>query len=103
MQKQRAVIFKVALEHRRNDEMLEETKVEPIDMGLRRRMLEWFGYVKRKYETENNRAVAKMKTEGKRPRGRPSLHGNDTVRRHPNVWKIREEYATGRENHVYTI
>ncbi len=38
---------------------------------MRRRRLEWFGYVKSRGETENIRAVAEMKMEGKRPRGRP--------------------------------
>ena len=56
------------LEHRRNDEILEEAKVEQIAMVMRRRRLEWFGHVKRRVETENNRAVAEMTMEGKRPR-----------------------------------
>ena len=55
----------------RNEEILKEVKVEPIAMVMRRRMLEWFGRVKRRDETENTRAVVKMKMEGKRPRGRP--------------------------------
>ena len=33
---------------------------------MRRRRLEWFGHVKRRGETENIRAVAEMKMEGKR-------------------------------------
>ena len=85
MHKQRAVIFKVALEHRRNDEILEETKVEPIAMGLRRRRLEWFGHVKRKDETENIRAVAEMRMEGKRPRGRPSFQWNNSRNGHESL------------------
>ena len=59
------------LEHWRNEEILEEVKVEQIATVMRRRMLEWFGHVKRRYETENIRAVVEMKMEGKRPRGRP--------------------------------
>ena len=43
------------LEHRRNEEILEEAKVEAMAMRLRR--LEWFGHVKRRDETENIRAV----------------------------------------------
>ena len=39
------------LEHRRNEEIMEEAKVEPIAMVMRR--LEWFGHVKRRDETEN--------------------------------------------------
>ena len=49
------------LEHRRNEEILEEAKVEPIVTVMRRRRLEWFGHVKRRDETENIRAVAEMK------------------------------------------
>ena len=61
------------LEHRRNEEILEEAKVEAIATVMSRRRLEWFGHVKRRGETENIRAVAEMKMEGKRPRGRPKL------------------------------
>ena len=32
-------------EHRRNEEILEEAKVEPMAMVMRRRRLEWFGHV----------------------------------------------------------
>ena len=45
--------------------------MEPIAMVMRGRRLEWFGQVKRREETENIRAVAEMKMEGKRLRGRP--------------------------------
>ena len=48
------------LEHRRNEEILEEAKVEPIATAMRRRRLEWFGHIKRRDATENIRAVAKM-------------------------------------------
>ena len=61
------------LEHRRNEEILEEAKVEAIAAVMRRRRLERFGHVKRRGETENIRAVEEMKMEGKRPRGRPKL------------------------------
>ena len=63
------------LEHRRNEEILEEVKVEHIAMVMRKRRLEWFGHVKRRDETENSRAVVEMKMEGKRPGGRPKLSG----------------------------
>ena len=66
------------LEHRRNEEILEEAKVEHIVTVMRRRRLEWFGHVKRRNETDNIRAVVEMKMEGKRPRGRPTLMWNDT-------------------------
>ena len=52
------------LEHRRNEEILGEAKVEPIAMVMRRRRLEWFGHVKRRDETENIRAVVEMKMGG---------------------------------------
>ena len=61
------------LEHWRNEEILEEAKVEQIAMVMIRRMLGWSGYVKRRDETENIRTVVEMKMEGKRPRGRPNL------------------------------
>ena len=38
-----------------------------------------------------------LKMEGKRPRGRPKLQWNDTVKRDLNAWNIREEWATARE------
>ena len=44
------------LEHRRNDEILEEAKVEAIATVMRRRGLEWFGHLKIRGETENIRA-----------------------------------------------
>ena len=46
------------LEHRRNEEIFEEAKGEPIATVMRRRGREWFGHVKRRDETENIRAVA---------------------------------------------
>ena len=48
------------LEQRRNEEILEEARVEPIAMVMRRRKLEWFGHVKRRDYTENIRAVVEM-------------------------------------------
>ena len=85
------------LEHRRNEDILEEVKVEQIAMVMRKRRLEWFGHVKRREETENSRAVVEMKMEGKRPRGRPKLRWKDTVRRDMKAWSIRGEWATDRE------
>ena len=85
------------LEHRINEEILEEAKMEAIATVMRRRRLEWFGHVKRRGETENIRAVAEMKMEGKRPRGRPKLRWNDTVRRDLKAWNINEEWAADRE------
>ena len=52
------------LEHRRNDQLLEEVKVEQIVMVMRKRGLEWFGHVKRRDETDNIRAGVEMKKEG---------------------------------------
>ena len=71
--------------------------MEPIATVMRWRRLEWFGHIKRRDETENIRVVAEMKMEGKRPRGRPKLRWYDTVRRDLKAWKIKEEWATGRE------
>ena len=79
------------LEHSRHKEILEEAKVEPMATVMGRRRLEWFGHVKRRYATENVRAVAEMKMEGKRPRGTPKLRWNDTVRRDLKAWQIKEE------------
>ena len=78
-------------------DILEEVKVEQIAKVMRRRMLEWFGHVKRREETENIRAVVGMKMEGKRRRGRPKLRWKDTVRRDMKAWSIREEWAIDRE------
>ena len=66
-------------------------------MIMRRRGLEWFGYVKRRDETENIRAVVKMKMEGKRPGGRPKLGWKYTVRRDLKAWNIREEWFSDME------
>ena len=66
------------LKHQRN-EILEEAWVEPIVMVMRR--LQWFGHLRRSVETENIRAVAEIKMEGKRHKGRPRLRWKDTVRR----------------------
>ena len=77
------------LEHRRNKEILEEAKVKPIATVMGRRRLECFGHVKRRNETENNRAVVEMKMEGKRPRGRPKLRWKHTVRRDLKSFFIR--------------
>ena len=64
---------------------------------MRRRRLEWFGHLKRRGEIENIRAVAEMKMEGKRPRGRQKLRWKYTTRRDLKAWKIKEEWATDRE------
>ena len=64
------------IEHRRNEKILEEAKVEAMAMVMRLRRLEWFGHVKRRDEKENIRAVVELKIEGKRPRGRPKLRWN---------------------------
>ena len=63
--------------------------MEAIATVMRRRRLEWFGHVKMRGETENIRAVAEMKMEGKRPRGRPKLRWKDTIRRDLKACKSR--------------
>ena len=75
----------LVLEHRRNEEILEEARVEPIAMVMRR--LEWFGQVKRIDETEKIGAVAEMNMKRKRLRGRSSLRWKDTIRRAMKAWK----------------
>ena len=52
------------LEHRRNEDILEEANVDGYETVMRRRRLEWFGHVKRRGETENIRAVTEIKMEG---------------------------------------
>ena len=69
----------------------------PVSTVRRRRRLEWFGHIKRRDDTEQIRAVAEMKMEGKRPRGRPKLWWNDTGRRDLKAWNTEEEWATDRE------
>ena len=56
--------------------------------------------VKRRDETENIRAVAEMKMEGKRPRGRPKLRWKDTVRRDTKTRPGRNGLLTGRNPKV---
>ena len=79
-------------EHQRNEEILEESKVEPITIVTRRRKLEWYvRHVKRRDETENIiRAVAEMKM-GQSPRGTAKLRWKYTVKGHMKAWKIRVE------------
>ena len=80
-----------------NEDILEEAKVEPIAMVMRRRRLEWFGYMKTREEKKNINPVAEMKMEGKRPGGRPRLRWRYTVRQDMKDRKIRKEWATDRE------
>ena len=53
--------------------------------------------MKRRDETENIRAVAEMKMEGKLRRGRPRLRWKNTVGRDLKARKIREGWAIDRE------
>ena len=55
------------LEHLRNWAILDEAKVEPKAMVMRRRRLEWFGHAKRRDGTEHILAVVEMKMAWKRP------------------------------------
>ena len=52
---------------------------------------------KKRWDCENIWAVAEMKMEGKRPRGRPKLRLKDTIRRDLKAWNIREEWDIDRE------
>ena len=47
----------LVLEHQRNEEILEEARVEPIAMVMRR--LEWFGQVKRSDEQKRSEQLPK--------------------------------------------
>ena len=76
-------------EHRRNEEILEEAKMEPIVIAIERKW-QWFWHMKIRKEIENVGAVAKMKMD----RGRPRLRWKDTVRKNTNVWKIENDWAT---------
>ena len=76
------------LEHCRNVDILEEANVEPIAVVMR--TLEWFGYIITGDKTDNMRAVAEMKMEGKRSRGRPRLRWRDTLIRDMKAWTIRD-------------
>ena len=58
-------------------------------IAMVRRRLEWFGHGKRRDETENIRAVVKIK-QGKRPTGRPKLRWKDSVGSDMKAWKITE-------------
>ena len=60
----------------------------------------WFEHVKRRDETENIRAIVKMKMEGKCPR-RPKLQWKDAVRRELKAWSTREEWAIVRERPLH--
>ena len=51
----------------------------------------------RRHETEDIRAVTKMKMDEKRHEGRPMLTWKNTVRRDLNAGKIRERLANDRE------
>ena len=61
---------------------------------MRRRRLEWFGYIKRADETENIRSVVELKMGELRPRGSQKLRWGDKSRRDLNAWNIGEEWAT---------
>ena len=71
---------------------MEEARVEPIAIVVRRRRLEWFGHVKIRDEVENIRAVAEIKMEGKRPRGRPGLRWKGHCKRDMKACKMREKW-----------
>ena len=65
--------FKPTKKHWRNEEILEEAKVEPIVMVMRMRRSECFGHVKRRVKKENIRAIAELKLEGHCQKGHESL------------------------------
>ena len=52
------------LEHRRNEEIIEEANMGRIKMAIRRRRREWFGHINLIDELEDTRTVANVKMEG---------------------------------------
>ena len=84
------------LEHWRN-EIVDEARVEPTGIVMRRRGLEWFEHVKKETKQKTFEQLWKLTWRGKRPRGRPKLRWNYSVRRDLKGWNIREEWATDRE------
>ena len=60
------------LDHRRNEEILEEARVVLIAMIMRRRRLEWFSHVKEemKQKTSEQRERERDKREEERERSR---------------------------------
>ena len=88
------------LEHRRNEEILEEARVEPIAMVMRR--MDWFGHVKRRYETEN--IIEVMEMEGKRPRGRPDKFAMERhCQKGPENLEYQGGIATDRERCIIKV
>ena len=77
------------LEHRRNEEILEEAKIEHIATVMRRRRLEWFGHVK--LRNREHQSSCRNEDGGKRARGKPKLRWKDMVRMDMKAWSIREE------------
>ena len=48
------------LEHRLNEEILDEARMQLIAMVMRKRRLEWFGHVKRRdHQTETSEQLSK--------------------------------------------
>ena len=91
------------LGYRRN-ESLEEARVELIAMATRRRRLEWFRKIRRRYETENIRAVVERKLAGNRPGGKPMLRPKTLSEgtRKPGT-SGRNGTLTGRDGTIYSI
>ena len=63
------------LEHQRDEEILEEAKMELIVIAMERKW-QWFWHMNIRKEIENVGAVAKMEMD----RGRPRLRRKDTVK-----------------------
>ena len=73
------------LGYRRNEDILEEARVELIAMAVRRRWLERFRKIRRRDETENIRAVVEMKLERNRPGGKPMLRRKHSQKGHESL------------------
>ena len=71
---------------------MEEARVEPVAMVMRRRMLEWFGHVKEEMKQKTSKQLQKWGWREESQR-KTQVEMDDTVRRDLKAWKIREEWA----------
>ena len=73
------------LGYRRNEDILEEARVELIAMAVRKRRLEWFMNIRRRDETENIRAVVEMKLERNRQEENRCCDGEHSQKGHESL------------------
>ena len=77
-------------EHKRNEEIRAAATVQPIATHLMQKRLRWYGHVRRRDECHTTRTVLDMVVEGVRPRGRPTLIEEKSVRQNSesDQWQI---------------